>query len=127
MRMYKASCYRLEQHLSSTIAMYTKCVLSLLFLILAYRVHYHGQTSADLSRVLDGLLREETFRRVSHEKHRVAIGFGSCVDVISDGLEVLHALNIDPPETPAHHDVVSSERELAEGFTYFFQYGAAAE
>lgn len=108
-------------------SVYTKCVLSLLLLALAYRVHHRGQTNADLSRVLDGLLREETFRRVSHEKHRVAIGFGSCVDVISDGLEVLRALNIDPPESPAHHDVVSSERELAEGFAYFFQYGAAAE
>ena len=107
--------------------MYAKCVVSLVFLILAYRISNKGHYHADLDRVLDGLLREETFRLVNHQRHKVAIGFGSCVDVISDGLEVLRALDIKPPNETAHYDVVSSEKELAEGFAYFFQYGAAAE
>ena len=104
-----------------------KCFISIVFLVLAYKIHRNNYPAANIERVLDGLLKEETFRRVSHETHRVAIGFGSCVDVISDGLKVLETLNIQPPLQTAHYDTVSSETELAEGFAYFFQYGAAAE
>ncbi len=104
-----------------------KCLISIVFLVLAYKIHRSNYQAADIERVLDGLLKEETFRRVSHETHRVAIGFGSCVDVISDGLKVLGALDIQPPLHTAHHDTVSNATELAEGFAYFFQYGAAAE
>lgn len=104
-----------------------KCVISVVFLVLAYKIHHGNYQTANIERVLDGLLKEEVFRRVSHDTHRVAIGFGSCVDVVSDGLKVLGALDIQPPLHPSHHDTVSNETELAEGFAYFFQYGAAAE
>ncbi len=107
--------------------MYGQCLISLLFLVLAYRIQRTDYNAADIERVLNGLLREETFRAVSHDTHRVAIGFGSCVDVVSDGLEVLGALEIPPPQRAAHYDTVSNESELAQGFAYFFQYGAAAE
>lgn len=104
-----------------------KCLVSLFFVLLAVfpSQKYHFQ--ADLDRILSSLLREEKFRKVHHQNHRVAIGFGSCVDVFVDGVELMKSLDISPPSPPVHHDVVTSENDLAESFAYFFQYGAAAE
>ena len=105
-----------------------KCVVSIAVLVLLY-LPYQQQNSfeADLERVLHGLLVEESFRKTDHRRHRVAIGFGSCLDIFADGVELLDELHVPHPEVPAHHDVISSEATLAESFAYYFRYGAAAE
>ena len=105
-----------------------KCVVSITVLILLY-LPYQRQNpyEADLERVLHGLLVEESFRKIDHRRHRVAIGFGSCLDIFADGIDLLDELQVPHPEISAHHDVISSEATLAESFAYYFRYGAAAE
>ena len=103
-----------------------QCFVSILFVLLASFLGRRDVFVADLDTILRGPLREERFRNVNSE-NRVAVGFGSCEDVFVDGLGLLRELGVGPPEIPRHHDVISSPEQLAEGFAYFFEYGAAAE
>ena len=98
----------------------------LLLLLLAYVPIQQGRFRADLDVVLSGLLKEEAFREVNGH-NKVAVGFGSCLDVFVDALSLFRELDVSPPAAPVHHDVIGSSRELAETFAYFFEYGAAAE
>ena len=100
---------------------------SALLAILAYLAS-HRQTTTDFSlpSVLRGLLREESFRTVNGN-NRVVIGFGSCVDYFTNDGEAVEALNLDLPDSPQHHDVINSSRELAEAFSFHFSHGGAAE
>ena len=104
-----------------------KCIVSVVVLVLLYLPYQQDVFEADLERVLHGLLVEESFRKIDHTRHRVAIGFGSCLDVFSDGVDLLDELLVPHPEVAAHHDVIYSDDSLAESFAYYFQYGAAAE
>lgn len=100
---------------------------SVLLIILAYYLASHRQTDiSNLDSVLRGLLREEGFRTVNGE-NRVAVGFGSCVDYFTNALEAIETLNLRPPYSPLHHDVISSSDELAEAFAFHFRHGGAAE
>lgn len=100
---------------------------SALLVILAYLAS-HRQTTTDFNirSVLRGLLREERFRTVNGN-NRVVVGFGSCIDYFTSDAEAVKALNLDLPDSPRHHDVISSSRELAEAFAFHFSHGGAAE
>lgn len=101
------------------------CIVSLLFLVLA--VYFPSQRyQADLDRILHGLLQEEEFPS-RNQQNRVAIGFGSCLDIFTDGLELLKRAEIQPPKTPVHHNIISSTDKLAETFAFFFEHGSASE
>lgn len=115
-RVQSPAFYRME----------SRFLLSLLLLLLVYLPSRKQNFDVDLERILRGLLREERFRQVDH-RNKVAVGFGSCEDLTADGLAVLDALGVHPPERPRHQDVVSSMAGLAESFAYHFEYGAAAE
>ena len=105
--------------------MFEKCVVSLVFLALAtFPMQKAPQT--DLMLVLKGLLREEDFREVNYN-NKVAIGLGSCIDVAVDTFPFFEQLGITPPSQPSHHNVISSQEQLAESFAYSFEFGAAAE
>lgn len=105
--------------------MFEKCVVSLVFLALAtFPMRKAPQT--DLMLVLKGLLREEDFREVNYN-NKVAIGLGSCIDVAVDTFPFFEQLGITPPSQPSHHNVISSQEQLAESFAYSFEFGAAAE
>jgi ADP-dependent glucokinase len=101
------------------------CLVSLLFVVLASFVPTQKQ-EIDLNRILHGLLKEEEFPPKTHPR-KVAIGFGSCVDVIAGGLELFERLEIAAPDEPFHNAIISSEEELAETFAFFFQRGSASE
>lgn len=58
---------------------------------------------------------------------KVAVGFGACLDIFVDALDLMNKLGIDPPNDAFHHQSIGNFNELAEGFVYFFRYGAAAE
>ena len=49
------------------------------------------------------------------------------MDVFVDAIDLLDAMSIKPPCEPEHYNTIQNEKELAKGFLYFFQYGAAAE
>uniref|UniRef100_H3BCH4 ADP-dependent glucokinase 2 n=1 Tax=Latimeria chalumnae TaxID=7897 RepID=H3BCH4_LATCH len=55
------------------------------------------------------------------------LGFGSCIDIIVDGVTLLNEIGITPSSNPVHHNFIETEEQLAESFAYFFPPGAAAE
>ena len=110
------------------------CIVSALFLFLAFLPGRRHVFHANVENVLGGLLSEERSHLTcggsgagSRGGGRVAVGLGSCLDGIVDGLELLGELGVSPPSEPVHHNVVSSNVEMAEVFAYFFEYGAASE
>ena len=101
------------------------CLIPLLFLILAIYIPTQ-RYEANLARILRGLLQEEEFP-LRNQQNKVAIGFGSCVDIVTDGVELVQRLGIPPPKTPLHHNIISTQKELAETFAFFFERGSASE
>lgn len=101
------------------------CLISLLFIVLASYIPTQKQ-EADLSRILHGLLKEEEFPP-RKQPRKVAIGFGSCVDVVTGGVELFERLGVASPDKPSHNSIISSEKELAETFAFFFERGSASE
>ena len=99
---------------------------SVLVIALAYLATRKEPCTSNLDSVLRGLLREENFRTVNGE-NRVAVGFGSCVDYFSDTLEAVEALDLQPPGSPQHHDVIHSMWDLSEALAFHFSHGGAAE
>lgn len=100
-------------------------MVSLLFLALASYIPTQKQ-QVDLNRILHGLLKEEEFP-ARKQSRKVAIGFGSCVDVVTGGVELFERLRIAAPDKPLHNSIISSEEELAETFAFFFERGSASE
>lgn len=97
-------------------------------LVIFYAIYYKKQADdvlrERLQLILDGLLKAE--RQVSvAPKTRIAIGFGSCQDLIVQSSEVF--AHIEPPDDPQHIDVIDTERDLQRVFAYYFRHGAAAE
>jgi ADP-dependent glucokinase len=102
-------------------------VLSVIVLLTAYWY--------DLSREDDLLVRLElTHESLLHiedsvsvnPKTKIAIGFGSCVDVIAQTRDVLLD-RYSPPKAAKHYEIIETRDELLEVFAYYFQFGAAAE
>jgi len=109
---------------------YTKLFCtSVATILIALAVFYYreGDERDPVLSVLDGLLRAENSLPTRDDSKRVAVGFGACMDVFTEAVPLLDALNLPPPEEPRHHDVVDSGRHLAEILAYFFKHGAAAE
>lgn len=62
------------------------------------------------------------------KSYKVAVGFGSCVDIFTDAVPLLKHLKINAPKSqPEHFKVISNEKDLSSGFSYFFTKGAASE
>lgn len=100
-------------------------------ILIALTIYYYREGSEDgndpVLSVLDGLLRAEKSFPARSDSKRVAVGFGACVDVFTEAIPLVDALNLTAPEEPRHYDVVDSGGHLAEVLAYFFKYGAAAE
>lgn len=79
-----------------------------------------------LNNVLHGLLRAESQVELGFEP-KVAVGFGACLDVIGDAVEVLDNLGARSPDFPEHFNELESLEDLEKVFAYFFRHGAAAE
>ncbi|KAK3745461.1 hypothetical protein RRG08_046119 [Elysia crispata] len=101
--------------------------LSVCALIVAYFYQRHADEVLQerLRDVLSGLLRAE--KKVPVEAKRVAVGFGACEDIFTNGLALLDVLNITSPKEAVHQNSVNTPEELAQLFAFFFQSGAAAE
>jgi len=102
-------------------------VLSVLVIIAAvvYRRGVEWETER-MTAVLNGLLKAEQEVALAHQL-RVAVGFGSCVDMIGSWLDILGRIGAVPPDRPKHYDSLHDMNELQQIFAYFFQHGAAAE
>ena len=91
--------------------------------------YYRGNNEEDPAHsVLTGLLRaEKGLPTKGSVQKRVAIGFGSCMDIFTRAVPFVNTMGINPPEKPLHHDVITSNKDLTEILAYFFEHGAAAE
>lgn len=100
-------------------------VCSVLVLLSSYLYRRHMDVK-HLDTVLMGLLEAE--RAVPLDSGlRVAVGFGSCVDVIGSAMDVLAKLSASVPDKPEHFNTVHNQEEFEKIFAYFFRHGAAAE
>ena len=107
-------------------------LLSAILILLLVAIYYKEDAyKADLDIILDGLLQQELRHGVQQQQTRgprVAVGFGSCKDVIAlDGMLVLDRAGLSPPSSPRHHNKLATDDHVAETFAYFLQHGAAAE
>jgi len=100
--------------------------LPFLIAIVAYIYLKNRNEKVYLERVLKGLLKREQSVNVS-KNIRVAVGFGSCMDIIIDGLALFEKLGYQPPDEVAHHDLIEDKHKFRETFAYFMKEGAAAE
>ena len=88
---------------------------------------YRRQLEANrVTAVLAGLLRAENSAALDSQL-RVAVGFGSCVDVIGPGLKILDRVGAVVPEKTEHYDSLHNMEEFQRIFDYYFKHGAAAE
>ena len=101
--------------------------VSLIVLLIAYWYDWR-QVDDLLTRIElthESLLQIEDSVSVN-PKTKIAIGFGSCVDLIAQTKDVL-INRYPPPKVANNYDVIQTRDELLEAFAYFFQFGAAAE
>ena len=62
--------------------------------------------------------------------YKVAVGFGSCVDIFTDAVPLFDYLKFRAPKNNdevEHYNVIDNSDQLTSGFTYFFTKGAASE
>lgn len=99
-------------------------LLGTLFILAAY--FYRNNEDENLKTILSALLKvERKFPLKSHP--RIAVGFGGCIDFVTDGLQVFQALQVEPPERAVHHSIIQNIENFREAFAYFFLHGAAGE
>lgn len=108
---------------------FRQCLVSAVLLVLLVLTPVQDTFRGDLGLILDGLLRQELRHGVRQGAFpRVAVGFGSCKDVVAlDGVLVLERAGLSPPSAPHHHGKLSTADEVSETFAYFIRHGAAAE
>src|SRR6218665_2526416 len=95
-------------------------------IILAAYFYRRRDDAIHIDRVLAGLLEAENAVPLD-SGIRVAVGFGSCVDVIGSAIDFLNDLKASVPENPQHFNTVRDQEEFEKIFAYFFRHGAAAE
>lgn len=100
-------------------------VSSAIILLAAYIYYPYRNNRVDLKVVLSGLLQAEAMVQVSPET-KIAVGFGSCLDVVGNGLHVLEKLGDLVPDTPENFKEIHNMNELTKTFAYFFMHGASA-
>lgn len=100
-------------------------VVSVIIIASAYFYNQY-QASLYLSKLEDtlkGLLKEELSVSIDPGT-KVAIGFGSCQDIIVQSKEVVFD---QPPKIPEHFYSVSNKEEFLKVLAYYYRHGAAAE
>lgn len=92
---------------------------------LLYKKHHDDVIRGRLDDTLTSLLHVEKSFTINTDA-RVAVGYGSCVDVVSSAKNLI-TNHYEPPSQVRHFDVISNEEELLQSFAYFYVRGAAAE
>ena len=106
-------------------------ILTILVIAGAYLYYKHttsqekGDQEKRVLAVLDGLIAIERENPLQGTP-KVACGFASNMDYFIDSLELLEAMELNPPDKAKPHDVVKNEKELLETFAFFFNHSAAS-
>ena len=100
---------------------------SLAVLVLAYFAgkYYKDRLRVRLDDTLESLLTVEKSIQINSNA-RVAIGYGSCLDIVAPASHLITQHN-SPPQDPSHHGIINTEQELLESFAFYYKFGAAAE
>ncbi|KFM82676.1 ADP-dependent glucokinase, partial [Stegodyphus mimosarum] len=110
-------------NLATKISIGTLISLAMVFVAYLYNKNKSENESVKLAETLTGLLAEEKSASVGAGT-KVAIGFGSCQDIIVQSNQVI----FDPaPEEPEHFYSIATKEEFLKVFAYFYRHGAAAE
>lgn len=98
--------------------------LGALLLAFYYRSNQEDLLHRRLKIVLSGLLTSNHRKEIHHP--RIAVGYGSCKDLVFDAHKVLKG---DYMNHNCEEDVASinTHDELLNSFGYYFKHGAAAE
>lgn len=100
------------------------CIISFVAILIAfYNKTAEKEARERLRNVLVGLLKVE--RRHSIINPQVAIGYGSCKDLVFEALD-LQLFNCSNTIVETQNSITSLE-QLEEAFCYYFQHGAASE
>lgn len=107
------------------------CLCSLLAIFVAYiynKQYVEDVLTERLYTVTEGLLKvEQKYTAQSRVSPKVAVGFGACKDLFTDGLKLLKRLNEEHTDRPRHHNSIANTEQLLRTFSFFFRHGAAAE
>lgn len=100
--------------------------VAIIVAVVAY-LYYRHVTSQDrrILQVLDGLKSLEHENPVDGSP-KVATCFEATVDYFVDSLELIEALELEPPDEAKPHDVIKTEKEFLETFAFFFNHSAAS-
>ena len=100
--------------------------VAIIIAVAAY-LYYKHVTSQDrrILQVLDGLKSLEHENPVDGSP-KVATCFAATVDYFVDSLELIEALELEPPDEAKPHDVIKTEKEFLETFAFFFNHSAAS-
>lgn len=100
----------------------TLCAVSVMLLALYFRSP-EDELQVRLKNVLSGLITID--QRYETCNPRIAVGYGSCKDIVFDGRDVLDFEHRSENEFDV--DDIKSYDDLLKAYTYYFKYGAAAE
>lgn len=100
-------------------------IISITIVLIAYlySMYKSGNNPGELEETLSGLLQQESTARVS-PGIKIAVGFGSCQDLVVQSNEVIFDR---APDIPEHFFSITTREEFLKVFAYFYQHGAAAE
>lgn len=102
-------------------------ILSFVVVLSAYYFDkYHKNILRQrLDATLESLLEVERSIQIN-EDARIAVGYGSCLDIVTHSSNLITD-SFNPPNEPTHHGIINSQDELIESFAFYYKFGAAAE
>lgn len=106
---------------------YSTIALLAVVLAMAQRYYMYTRAKNQMNLVLDGLKSLEESVPAKSRPPRVAVGLGGCMDVFTEAVPFLKALNITPTDGKEPSASLDSLESLSQSFSYFFKEGAAAE
>lgn len=102
-------------------------LLSITVVLIAYvALQYKNADLIQREKVLIGLLEEERSGQLSTDL-AIAVGFGSCLDILVDGIPLMKSLGVEPPKVAKYHETMETLEQVREMFAFFLSEGAAAE
>lgn len=122
-RFMNIKCSKRVMGIATKASIGTAISVAIILLAYMFNRYKHDYNSNILRETLTGLLREENSAKVSPET-KIAIGFGSCQDIVVQSSQVIFDR---PPSYPKHFYSITNKEEFLQVFAYFFDHGAAAE
>ncbi len=99
----------------------TLCVVSAMLLALYFR-NTEDELHSRLKNILSGLIMTDKKQEINYP--RVAVGYGSCKDIVFSGNDIIQCSKFDGD---LKSESINSLDDLQQWYSYFYEHGAAAE